>query len=62
MDRHGRAGGLVLSGDEKWTAKMLKHDFRVGGGKRFTFGPPDQTFVKTATTSTPCPSGASVTR
>src|SRR5262245_51053343 len=35
-----------VPGDEKWTAKMLNHDFRVGGGKRFMFGPPDQTFVE----------------
>ena len=24
-----------VPGDETWTAKMLTHDFRVGGGKRF---------------------------
>jgi uncharacterized protein YndB with AHSA1/START domain len=35
-----------VPGDEKWTAKMSNHDFRVGGGKRFVFGPPDQTFVE----------------
>ena len=35
-----------VPGDEKWTAKMLNHDFRVGGGKRFMFGPPGQTFVE----------------
>jgi len=35
-----------VPGDERWTAKMLEHDFRVGGGKRFTFGPPDETFVE----------------
>jgi uncharacterized protein YndB with AHSA1/START domain len=35
-----------VPGDDKWTAKMLSHDFRVGGGKRFLFGPPDQTFIE----------------
>jgi uncharacterized protein YndB with AHSA1/START domain len=35
-----------VPGDETWTAKMLTHDFRVGGGKRFTFGPPTETFVE----------------
>ena len=35
-----------VPGDESWTAKMLMHDFRVGGGKRFTFGPPNETFVE----------------
>ena len=35
-----------VPGDEKWTAKNSKHDFRVGGGKRFTFGPPGETFVE----------------
>lgn len=35
-----------VPGDDTWTAKMLNHDFRVGGGKRFTFGPPNETFVE----------------
>jgi uncharacterized protein YndB with AHSA1/START domain len=35
-----------VPGDASWKAKMLKHDFSVGGGKRFTFGPPDQTFTE----------------
>jgi uncharacterized protein YndB with AHSA1/START domain len=35
-----------LPGDERWSAKMLAHDFRVGGGKRMTFGPPDETYVE----------------
>jgi uncharacterized protein YndB with AHSA1/START domain len=35
-----------VPGDERWTAKMLQHDFRVGGGKRFRFGPPDEVFLE----------------
>jgi len=35
-----------VPGDEKWSAKIVEHDFRVGGGKRITFGPPDETFVE----------------
>jgi len=35
-----------VPGGERWTAKMLQHDFRVGGGKRFRFGPPDETFLE----------------
>ena len=35
-----------VPGDERWSAKILEHDFRVGGGKRITFGPPDETFVE----------------
>src|SRR5262245_14006986 len=35
-----------VPGDQTWSAKMLKHDVRVGVGKRFTFGPPDETFVE----------------
>jgi len=35
-----------VPGDERWTATMLPHDFRVGGGKRFRFGPPDETFFE----------------
>jgi uncharacterized protein YndB with AHSA1/START domain len=30
-------------GDDSWTSKFLEHDFRVGGVKRFRFGPPGQT-------------------
>jgi uncharacterized protein YndB with AHSA1/START domain len=35
-----------VPGDESWSAKILAHDFRVGGVKRITFGPPDETFVE----------------
>ena len=35
-----------VPGDEKWSAKIVEHDFRVGGGKRITFGPPGETFVE----------------
>ena len=35
-----------VPGDERWTATMHTHDFRVGGGKRFSFGPPEETFVE----------------
>jgi uncharacterized protein YndB with AHSA1/START domain len=35
-----------VPGDERWTAKMHAHDFRVGGTKRITFGPPEETFVE----------------
>ena len=35
-----------VPGDEKWAAKIVEHDFRVGGGKRITFGPPGETFVE----------------
>src|SRR5262245_12343171 len=30
-------------GDARWTAEILEHDFRVGGVKRFRFGPPGET-------------------
>jgi uncharacterized protein YndB with AHSA1/START domain len=33
-------------GDASWTAEMLEHDFRVGGVKRFRFGPPGETFLE----------------
>ena len=29
-------------GDDRWTNKTLEHDFRVGGVKRFAFGPPNE--------------------
>lgn len=29
-------------GDDSWTARILEHDFRVGGVKRMAFGPPAQ--------------------
>ncbi len=35
-----------VPGDAQWSAKMIAHDFRVGGTKRITFGPPDETFVE----------------
>jgi uncharacterized protein YndB with AHSA1/START domain len=35
-----------VPGDERWSAKIVAHDFRVGGGKRITFGPPEETFVE----------------
>jgi uncharacterized protein YndB with AHSA1/START domain len=35
-----------MPGDDGWTSKMLEHDFRVGGVKRFTFGPPGETFFE----------------
>jgi uncharacterized protein YndB with AHSA1/START domain len=35
-----------VPGDEKWSATIVEHDFRVGGGKRITFGPSDETFVE----------------
>lgn len=35
-----------VPGDDAWSAKMHDFDFRVGGGKRFTFGPPDETFTE----------------
>jgi uncharacterized protein YndB with AHSA1/START domain len=35
-----------VPGDENWSAKIVEHDFRVGGGKRVEFGPPEQTFVE----------------
>jgi uncharacterized protein YndB with AHSA1/START domain len=33
-------------GDETWSAKIVEHDFRVGGGKRITFGPPGDPYVE----------------
>jgi uncharacterized protein YndB with AHSA1/START domain len=33
-----------VPGDDTWRAKVVAHDFRVGGGKRITFGPPDERF------------------
>jgi len=35
-----------VPGDHTWSAKLTSHDFRVGGGKRITFGPPSETFVE----------------
>lgn len=35
-----------VPGDDRWTAKIVAHDFRVGGDNRMTFGPPDETFVE----------------
>ena len=32
-----------MPGDDSWTSTFLEHDFRVGGVKRFRFGPPGQT-------------------
>ena len=33
-------------GDETWSARIVDHDFRVGGGNRILFGPPDTTFTE----------------
>ena len=33
-------------GDDRWTCRVLEHDFRVGGVKRFQFGPPEQIFFE----------------
>jgi uncharacterized protein YndB with AHSA1/START domain len=33
-------------GDASWTSRILEHDFRVGGVKRFRFGPPNETFLE----------------
>jgi uncharacterized protein YndB with AHSA1/START domain len=35
-----------VPGDESWSAKMIDHDFRVGGGKRFQFGPPNEIYME----------------
>ena len=35
-----------VPGDECWSAKIVAHDFRVGGGKRVVFGPPDERFTE----------------
>ena len=35
-----------VPGDESWSATMVSHDFRVGGGKRITFGHPGERFVE----------------
>ena len=35
-----------VPGDARWKAKILAHDFRVGGTKRITFGPPEETFAE----------------
>jgi uncharacterized protein YndB with AHSA1/START domain len=35
-----------MPGDERWSAKMLEHDFRIGGRKRLRFGPPDEVFYE----------------
>jgi uncharacterized protein YndB with AHSA1/START domain len=35
-----------VPGDETWSAKIVAHDVRVGGGKRITFGPPGEAFVE----------------
>lgn len=31
-----------LPGDGTWTSRILEHEFRIGGGKRLSFGPPGQ--------------------
>jgi uncharacterized protein YndB with AHSA1/START domain len=33
-------------GDETWSAKILEHDFRVGGTKRIAFGPPGDRYFE----------------
>jgi uncharacterized protein YndB with AHSA1/START domain len=35
-----------VPGDATWSAKILQHDFRVGGGKRIQFGPRDETYFE----------------
>ena len=35
-----------VPGDERWSAKIVDHDFRVGGGKRVVFGPPEERFTE----------------
>lgn len=35
-----------VPGDEKWSAKIVAHDFRVGGGKRIRFGHPGERFFE----------------
>jgi uncharacterized protein YndB with AHSA1/START domain len=35
-----------VPGDARWSAKILAHDFRVGGANRITFGPPEESFVE----------------
>lgn len=35
-----------VPGDEKWSARIVDHDFRVGGAKRITFGPPEEIFTE----------------
>jgi uncharacterized protein YndB with AHSA1/START domain len=32
-----------MPGDDRWTSEYHEHDFRVGGGKRYSFGPPGET-------------------
>ena len=35
-----------VPGDETWKAKILEHEFRVGGVKRIAFGPPTEVYVE----------------
>jgi uncharacterized protein YndB with AHSA1/START domain len=35
-----------MPGDDRWTAEILEHDFRVGGVKRVRFGPPGESFFE----------------
>jgi uncharacterized protein YndB with AHSA1/START domain len=35
--------GWYTPGDDSWTARVLEHEFRVGGVKRLRFGPPAET-------------------
>ena len=35
-----------LPGDERWTATISNFDFRVGGGKKVRFGPPEETYTE----------------
>jgi uncharacterized protein YndB with AHSA1/START domain len=35
-----------VPGDAGWSARIVAHEFRVGGAHRLTFGPPGETFVE----------------
>src|SRR5262249_55746227 len=35
-----------VPGDERWSAEIVEHDFRVGGGKRIRFGSAEECFTE----------------
>src|SRR5262249_21503620 len=37
-----------VPGDERWSAEIVEHDFRVGGGKRIRFGSAEERFTEDA--------------
>lgn len=39
-------GRWYLPGEGDWTSKIITHDFRIGGQKKLSFGPPGETYFE----------------